>query len=152
MKPASILLTAIAPLAVALLIGQPAQAETAPKCKLASNCVYGPEIDDRWTLGQRLEATGDFEGAIAAYEKALQASGDLQLPNIDAEPLAVLRLCAAGNSLAHIEGAKRGIEFMEHHQMHAGNLKMAAQVASDRYQEALNEQNAEDPELTSRCP
>jgi hypothetical protein len=29
---------------------------------------------------------------------------------------------------------------------------MAAQVASDRYQEALNEQNAEDPELTSRCP
>jgi hypothetical protein len=152
MRLQSLLLSAIASLAIAPILHQPAQAQETPQCQLSKNCIYGPEISDRWIKGQQLEGTGDFEGAMAEYDKAFKASVDLQLPNMEEERLALLRFCAASSSLAHMEGVKRGLEFMASHQMHVENLKMAAQISRDRFREVLDEEAAKTPELANRCP
>jgi hypothetical protein len=128
------------------------QPTTKTACKVSRNCVYGPEVSDRWAKGDQLTAKADFKAAITEYQKALKASETLKLPNQTAAQLKVLRACAINSSQAQLAGLKQAKDFQATHMITAENHKMALQVLRDQVRDVMAEQDAKFPELVGKCP
>lgn len=123
----------------------PAHADCDPK----KNCPYGPGIAERWEKGQKLEAKGDYAGAIKEYEQALAASKKLTRKDLDKKQVDTLRACAANGSTARLEGAKAGLAAL-------AKDKTAKKYAAERVEQVFRitteEFDRKQPELASACP
>lgn len=125
---------------------------TRPACKLSDNCVYGPQVSDRWIEGSRFEQEGDFDSARVAYIRAFNAAEKLSLPGIRTAPMKRLRACATMGSFARLQGAIDGSNYMKSHQLTAENTKAAIEISRQKFQDVIAEQTSKFPELKTGCP
>ncbi len=123
-----------------------------PTCKLTRNCVYGPQVSDRWEEGARLEQKGDFESATVSYTKAFKAAEKLSLPGRTIAQMKLLRACASMGSFARLQGSMGGSEYMKSHSLTADHTKAAIEISRSRFGDAIAQQISEFPELETSCP
>ncbi len=121
-------------------------------CKLTRNCVYGPQVSDRWVEGERFEQKADFESAKVSYTKAFNAAEKLRLPGKTIAQMKLLRACASMGSLARLQGAIGGSEYMQSHPLTADHTKAAIEISRSRFGDAIAQQISELPELETSCP
>jgi hypothetical protein len=137
---------------IALMTSAQANSTARPTCKLTRNCVYGPQVSDRWEEGARFEAKGDFDNAVVSYTKAFEAAETLSLPGQTQAQLKRLRACSAMGSLARLQGAIAGGEYMDTHQMTAESTKAAIEISRSKFGDVIASQISEFPELEAGCP
>ncbi len=119
-----LLITTLITLATSLGEGiAQANSPARPTCKLTQNCVYGPQVSDRWAEGSAFEQKGDFDSATVSYTKALNAAEKLRLPGKTIDQLKLLRACATMGSVARLQGAMGGSEYMKSHSLTAYHTK-----------------------------
>jgi hypothetical protein len=131
-----------------------AQANSAARltCKLTRNCVYGPQVSDRWIEGSQFEQKGDFKRAIVSYTKAFNAAEKLNLPGKTQAQMKLLRACATMGSYASLQGAMAGSDYMESHQITAESTKAAIEISRSKFGDVTASQISEFPELETSCP
>jgi hypothetical protein len=137
---------------IALIPSAQANSLARPTCKLTRDCVYGPQVSDRWVEGARFEAKGDFDSAVVSYTKAFDASEKLSFPGQTQDQLKRLRACSAMGSLARLQGAMAGAEYMDTHQMTAESTKAAIEISRSKFGDTIASQISEFPELETSCP
>lgn len=137
---------------IALIPSAQANSDARPTCKLTRNCVYGPQVSDRWVEGARFEAKGDFDSAVVSYTRAFNAAEKLSLPGKTQTQLKRLRACSAMGSLARLQGAMGGREYMKSHPLTAYHTKEAIEISRSRFGDAIASQISEFPELETSCP
>jgi hypothetical protein len=137
---------------IALMTSAQANSLARPTCKLTRNCVYGPQVSDRWVEGARFESKGDFDSAVVSYTRAFNAAEKLSLPGKAPAQLKLLRACAASGSLARLQGAMAGREYMNTPQMTAESTKAAIEISRSKFGDVIASQISEFPELETGCP
>jgi hypothetical protein len=137
---------------IALMTSAQANSPAKSGCKLTRNCVYGPQVSDRWIEGARFEAKGDFDRAVVSYGKAFDAAEKLSLPGKTQAQLKLLRACSAMGSLARLQGAMGGRDYMKSHLLTAESTKAAIEIARSKFGDVIASQISEFPELETSCP
>ena len=134
-------------------IALPQKAQAAePPCKIATDCPYGGNVNDRWIQGAKSEQSGDFDEARAFYIKAFDASEKLVFPRKSLEQVKLFRACAAQGSYARLEGSIDGAEFMKTHLETREYIQMAFEVSRQKFRDVVAQQDIENPELANKCP
>jgi hypothetical protein len=64
----------------------------------------------------------------------------------------LLRACATMGSLARLQGAIAGGEYMKDHNLTAESTQAAIDIARSRFGDAIANQISEFPELETSCP
>jgi hypothetical protein len=123
-----------------------------PTCKLTRNCVYGPQVSDRWAEGEQFEKKSDFDSAKVSYTRAFNAAKKLSLPGKTPDQMKLLRACSTMGSYARLQGAIGGSEYMQFHQITADHTKEAIEISRSRFRDAIAQQISESPELETSCP
>ena len=137
---------------IAFISSAQANSPARPTCKLTRNCVYGPQVSDRWIEGARFEQKGDFQNAQISYTRAFNAAEKLSLPGRTTTQMKLLRACATMGSLARLQGAIGGTEYMKTHMLTAENTKAAIEISRSRFGDVIASQVSEFPELETSCP
>jgi hypothetical protein len=149
-----VLLSALATLLspIALIPSAQANSPARPTCKLTRNCVYGPQVSDRWEQGAQFEAKGDFQNAQISYTRAFNAAEKLNLPGKTQAQLKLLRACSTMGSLARLQGSIAGGDYMKSHQITAESIKAAIEISRSKFGDVIANQVSEFPELETSCP
>jgi hypothetical protein len=137
---------------IALIPSAQANRSARPTCKLTRNCLYGPQVSDRWVEGEQFEQKGDFDSARVSYTRAFNAAEKLSLPGKTPDQMKLLRACAKMGSYARLQGAIGGSEYMQFHQTTAYHIKEAIEISRSRFGDAIANQISEFPELETSCP
>lgn len=112
---------------------------------------YGTDISSRWESGAKLEAKGDYAGAVRLYEQAVSASRKLDRKGMEKKQLATLRACAVQGSEARLASARAGLAALTADNSVAGK-RAAAAKAEQAFQVATEEADRKRPDLATACP
>ncbi len=102
------------------------------------------ETGERWGLGSDLERKGNFDSAIIQYKQALHA-----VKNIGNQHL---QDCALVGTVARLEGAKVGKQYVKTYGTAPNSLGAALEASRSRFSKVIDKIDAEHPELATSCP
>lgn len=104
---------------------------------------YG-KVGELWSNGASFEQLGNFEAALEEYQEALNQNSSIPDP--------MLRDCARQGTIARIEGATAGQQYVHNHGTSPDALRAAQALADNRFREAMDEFDQTRPDLANSCP
>lgn len=101
-------------------------------------------IGEQWANGASFEEVGDFASAISEYRDALNQNSSL----VDQK----LRDCARRGTIARLQGAIAGQQYIQMYGKSPDSLKTAQKISQNHFRQAIDKFDKSRPDLANSCP
>jgi tetratricopeptide (TPR) repeat protein len=105
---------------------------------------YYGEVYEYWRSAKRLEEQGNYQQAIAVYNKALNAAPAIKYKH--------MQDCAVYRTKARIEADEAALEYLKKVQRGTNAIERARLICNTRFREIIKVQNQLRPDLAHLCP